>query len=123
MIVVLVCLIVSGMLLASLLQTALLQDRQLVYVQYRSQTAWIADAGLERALGRLALAPEYEGETWNIDSDYFGGSDSAVVVIRVEKEEIRPSRRRIVVEAVFPSEGPQQARLTRRVTVNTSQES
>jgi hypothetical protein len=123
MIVVLVCLIVSGMLLASLLKTALLQDRQLTIEQYRSQSGWLAEAGLERAAGRLALAPDYAGETWNIEPGYFGGGDSAVVVIRIEREETPSSRRKIVVEAVFPSEGPYQARLTRQATVNISQES
>jgi hypothetical protein len=123
MIVVVVCLIVSGVLLASLLKTALLQDRLLTIEQYRAQSGWLAEAGLERAAGRLALAPDYAGETWNIEPGYFGGSNSAVVVIRVMKEETRSSRRTIVVEAVFPSEDPHQARLTRQATVNISQES
>jgi hypothetical protein len=123
MIVVLVCLIVSGRLLASLLNAALLQDRQLTIEQYRAQSGWLAEAGLERAARRLALAPDYAGETWNLEAGYFGGSDSAVVVIRVEKEETRSSRRKIVVEAVFPSGGTHRARLTRQATVNISKES
>ena len=64
MIVVLVCLIVSGMLLASLLKTALLQDRQLTIEQYRSQSGWLAEAGLERAARRLALAPRKSLKNW-----------------------------------------------------------
>jgi hypothetical protein len=110
------------MLLASLLKTALLQDRQLTYEQYRAQAAWLAEAGLQRAFGRLVLAPDYSGETWNIETDSFGGGDSAVVVIRVEEDKTRSPRRKIVVEALFPSAGPYQARLTRQATVNISQE-
>jgi hypothetical protein len=123
MIVVVVCLIVSGILLASLLRTALLHDRQLNFEQYRAQAGWLAEAGLERAAARLALSPEYTGESWKIDPAFLGGGDSAVVVIRVEKEEALSPRRKIFVEAVFPSEGPYPARLTRQASVKTLTES
>jgi Tfp pilus assembly protein PilX len=123
MIIVVVCLIVAGMLLVSLLRTALLHDRQLTYEQYRAQAGWIAEAGLERASRRLALASDYAGETWNIEPGRFGGADGALVVIRIAREETRPSRRKVVVEAVFPVEGPHQARLTRQATMNLSPES
>ncbi|MGE5191606.1 MAG: hypothetical protein ACM3U2_03835 [Deltaproteobacteria bacterium] len=122
-VVVMVCLLVAGMLVASLLKLALLQDRQLVYEQARLQAAWLAEAGLDRAAGRLAREPAYAGETWDIDADQLGGGDAAAVVIRVQIEETRPQQRTIVVEAHFPAEGPYQARLTRETTVILSKES
>jgi len=123
MIVVVVCLIVSGILLTSLLKSALLHDRQLNLEQYRAQAGWLVGAGLERAAARLARAPDYAGEDWNVDPAFLGGADAALVVIRIEEDEPASLRRRIVVEAVFPSEGPYQARLTRQATVNISRES
>ncbi len=122
LVVVMVCLLVAGMLVGSLLKLALLQDRQLNYEQARLQAAWLADAGLDRAAGRLGREPDYAGEAWEIDAAQLGGPDAAVVVIRVQKAEANPPRRTITVEALFPSEGPHQARLTRQATITVSKE-
>lgn len=121
-VVVLVCLLVSAMVLASLLKLALLQDRQLEHGQWRLQTAWLAESGLDRAAARLAADPAYAGETWKIDAGRLGGQDFAAVVIRVEKEESQSHLRRVVVAAAYPAEGTQQARLTRQTTIPLGQE-
>jgi Tfp pilus assembly protein PilX len=122
-VVVLVALLVAGMLVASLLRMALLQDRQLGYEQFRLQATWLAESGLERAVSRSFAEPDYAGETWRLEPDQLGGAAAATVVIRLEKTETKTGQRTIIVEAAFPSEGPHQARLTREVTVIISKES
>lgn len=121
-IVVLVCLLVSAMVLASLLKLALLHDGQMGQVQMRLQTNWLADSGLERAASRLAVDPAYVGETWTINAERLGGQDAAAVVIRVEKVESQTNRRLVVVEAAYPAEGTQRVRLTRQTTITLVQE-
>ncbi len=123
LVVVMICLLVAGMLTGSLMQLVLLQDRQLKYEQARLQAAWLVEAGLDRAAGRLTREPAYAGESWEIDAARLGGADAGVVVIRVENEESETPQRTIVVEARFPAQGPHQARLTRQVTITLSKES
>jgi Tfp pilus assembly protein PilX len=123
MIIILVCLMVAGIILGSLLRLALLQSRQLGSEQMRVQAEWLADSGLERAGARLARDGGYAGETWTIEPGRLGGADGAVVVIRVENIQNQASNRSVVVEAVFPAEGPQQARRTRQAKVAVSKES
>lgn len=117
MVVVLVCLLVAGMLMASLLKVALLQDRQVGYEQARLQAAWLADSGIARATGRLVVEPAYVGETWNIEPADLGGQQAAVVVITVQKDDGNPELQTIVVEAVYPSNELHHARLTRHKTI------
>jgi hypothetical protein len=120
--VVLVTLLVSTMVLASLLKLALLHDGQSGHVLLRVQTAWLAESGLERAAERLAADPAYAGETWKIAADRLGGLDAAAVVIRVKKDDSQTDRRLVEVEASYPSEGTPQARLTRQTTITLAQE-
>ena len=121
-IVVMVCLLVAGMLLGSLLKLALLQARQLECEQARQQAAWLADSGLDRAVARLASDPAYPGESWNIEAAQLGGSDAALVEIRVQQDETRDSHRAVVVAATFSADGPHPARITRQTTINLSKE-
>jgi Tfp pilus assembly protein PilX len=121
--IVLICLVLAGMLLASLLKLALMQQRQSRYEQARLQAAWLALSGLDRAAARLALEAGYAGETWNVEPARLGGADSATVIIRVERVETEANRRTVVVEAVYPAEGPHQARLTRQAILSISRES
>ncbi len=99
---------------------AMLHDRQLGYEQMRLQAEWLADSGLSRAASRLALEPGYAGETWKIDPAQLGGFDVGTVVIRIQKDETGAEQRTVIVEAVYPAEGPYQARLTREAMVAVS---
>jgi hypothetical protein len=121
-VVVLVCLVISTMVLASLLKITLLHDRQVGSEIMRVQTSWLADSGLERAAGRLAIDRAFEGETWTVNAARLGGRDPAVVAIRIEQVESQPLQRLIVVEATYPPEGPNQARITRQAIVTLTQE-
>jgi Tfp pilus assembly protein PilX len=122
LVVVLVCLLVTGMLAGSLLKLVLLQDRQLCYEQSRLQAAWLAESGLDRASSRLGSDPSYRGETWEIDAARLGGAEAAVVAIRVTNEENRDTQRTVIVEAHFPAEGPHPARLTRQARITLAKE-
>jgi hypothetical protein len=121
-VIVLVCLLISTMVLGSLLKIALLRDRQLGREFSRVQSNWLADSGLERAASRRAADPDFAGETWKIDGDQLGGRDPAVVVIRVEPVEQQPHQRLIVVEAAYPAQGPEHARITRQANITLTQE-
>jgi len=121
-VVVLVCLLVAGMVLASLVKLAMLQDRQSGRDQWRLQAGWLADSGINRAASRLAGNPDYAGETWEVGSDRLGG-DGATVVIRVQNDKGGGRRRLVTAEAVFPAAGPEQARQTRQLFVSLSEES
>lgn len=121
-VVVLVCLLISTMLLASLLKLALLHDGQSGHVLMRLQTDWLVESGRERAAARLASDPAYSGETWTIDAGRLGGPNAAAVVIRVRKDDSQSDRRLVEVEAAYPPEGTPQARLTRQTRITLTQE-
>jgi Tfp pilus assembly protein PilX len=121
-IVVLVCLLISTMILLSLLKIVLLHDRQLGREGMRLQANWLADAGLERGADHLAAGTTFTGETWKIDASRLGGRDPATVTIRIDAVENQPHQRLVVVEAVYPADGPEQARVTRQATVTLKQE-
>ena len=116
-IVVLVCLLISTMILASLLKIMWLHNRQSGRELLRVQSQWLADSGLERAASRLAVDRQFSAETWAIDAAQLGGRDGAVVSIQIENVEAQPLQRLVVVEAVYPANGPDQARVTRQATV------
>ncbi|MBS0261914.1 MAG: hypothetical protein JSS02_08145 [Planctomycetes bacterium] len=116
-IVVLVCLLISTMVLASLLRIMWLHSRQTGREQTRVQAVWLAEAGLDRAADRLQRDRNYAGETWKIANTTLGGREGASVVIRVEPDTTQLLQRLIVVEATFPEQGPDHARVTRQTTV------
>jgi hypothetical protein len=121
-VVVLVCLLIAGMVLGSLLKLAMLQDRQSARDGWRVQAGRLAESGLSRAASRLAADPNYAGEKWQIHPDQLGGQ-SAFVVIQIENEGAGTRRRRVTAEATFPDDGPEHARQTRQIFVSLSEES
>jgi hypothetical protein len=121
-VVVLVCLLIAGMVLGSLLKLAMLQDRQSERDAWRVQAGRLADSGLSRAASRLTADPNYAGETWQIHPDQLDGQ-GATIVIHVENDGAGARRRLVSAEATFPSAGPEQARQTRQIFVSLSEES
>ncbi len=63
---VLVCLIVISLIGAALLKVGLAQRNQVRSQEQRLQAEWLAESGLDRALGRLAADRSYLGEKWPI---------------------------------------------------------
>lgn len=58
----------------------------------KTQAVWLADAGVRRAMARIALDSEYRGEVWSIPAEEIGGKWPADVVIRVEPASKRTAK-------------------------------
>ena len=84
----------------------------------RLQAAWLAESGLERASARLAEAPDYDGETWEVPADDLGGRDAGAVLIRVEPAEGQPRRRLVRVRADYPTDPSRRARVSKSATID-----
>jgi Tfp pilus assembly protein PilX len=102
MVLALVCLVVVMLIGASLLQVIVAEQRQLQQAQYALQAFWLADSAVARATARLAAAPDYTGETWQVAADELHGRWPGVVVIRVERIGDATPRAQIVVEGQYP---------------------
>jgi Tfp pilus assembly protein PilX len=102
LVVVLVCLVVA-MAMSVVVVRQIAAERQAVQMGRRSvQALWLAEAGIERAVARLAADPKYAGETWTISAKELAADDGAVVKIQVETIAGQPERRSIRVEADYP---------------------
>lgn len=66
LVIALVLLTVASLMSVLLLQTLMAHARQLQRLPWRLQAEALADAGMRRATARLAVAPDYTGETWAI---------------------------------------------------------
>jgi len=77
------------------------------------QADLLADAGVGRALARLASEPDYGGETWEIPPDVLG--EPALVTIRVEPAPDGGGPRTVRVQADYPPDPPRRARSSREV--------
>lgn len=102
MIVVLLLVVVMGI-AGALLQSLVREQRQLRSVGRQHQAAWLAEAGVERAVARLRAAPAYTGETWDVPAATLDGDRGGRVEIRVQPLAGQP-RRRIQVTADFPND-------------------
>ncbi len=120
---VIVCLVVLLMLSGVILKIA--SARRLVARELERglQADWLAESGLERALGKLAADPSYKGETWTLaatDLERQGASNpaepAAAVLIKVEP--IGTDRGRITVVADFPPNPPERVRRAKRLDVD-----
>src|SRR5690349_24829298 len=100
---IIVCLVVLTMICGALLKAGLVERRLIADQERRLQAEWLAESGLQRALARLATSADYAGETWEIAAQELGGTAPAVVRITVERPAAQPVRRRVRVEADYPS--------------------
>ena len=81
------------------------------------QAEWLAESGLERAAVRLAEAPDYRGETWQVPAADLGGPWSGTVTIAVEPVAAQPARRTVRVQADYPDGVEPRARRRKHATV------
>jgi Tfp pilus assembly protein PilX len=107
---VLVCLVVAAMIGGALLRTGFVQRRRIQMEERRLQALWLAESGLERAAARLADAPDYRGETWEVPAADLGGPWAGTVTIAVETTNAPPSRRTVRVQADYPNGAEPRAR-------------
>ncbi len=113
---VLVCLIVLTMIAGALLRVEAARREEVRSQGRRLQAEWLAEAGIQRALARLAADPAYTGETWNVAARDLGAADAATVAIAVERPPDDPKVRTIRVRADYPRDPPRRARCTRQTT-------
>jgi hypothetical protein len=114
-VVVLIALFIIGLVCAALLKVAFARRGEVAREERRIEAAWLADSGLARALARLDHSGDYAGETWEIPAEDLGGRGSASVLIRVEKVADRPDRRKVRVQADYPSGSSLRARQSREI--------
>ena len=120
--VVLVCLTLAAAIGGALLRAGIARRGQARMEERRLQAAWLAESGLERASMKLAEAPDYRGETWDIPASDLGGRDGGAVLIAIEAVEGRPDRRLVRVRADYPNDPARRARLSRKATIDLTPE-
>jgi hypothetical protein len=129
---ILTCLIVVTLMSAAILRVAL-SHRNVVRAQERRlQAEWLAESGIGRAIARLGLDRDYAGEVWAISPADLGQDEpppasgtaaksdqsAAVVTIAIERIPGGSARRRIRVQADYPSDALKRSRQTKEVTID-----
>jgi hypothetical protein len=107
---VLVCLVIITMVAGSVLKVALAHRDSTRAQERRLQAAWLAEAGLERALARLAGDPDYPGETWEISASDLDSADPGLVTIEAGRAPGDRRRREVRIQADYPRDPPHRAR-------------
>jgi type II secretory pathway pseudopilin PulG len=114
---VLIALFVIGLVCASLLRVALSRRSEVGREERRLQAGWLAESGMDRAVARLLASGDYAGETWEVPAGDLGGRGAATVAIRVEPVADRPDRKKVRVQADYPSGSSLRARQSREIIV------
>jgi type II secretory pathway component PulK len=117
-VVVLICLLVITMISGALLKVGVAQREQTRAQERALQAEWLAQAGVERALARLAAKPDYGGETWELAAADLRPSESgraeqgptARVVISAQHPTGSSGRRLVKVQADVPADSALRAR-------------
>jgi type II secretory pathway component PulK len=100
---VLVALLVVMLISTAIVRGLVVQHRLARTEQQRVQAFWFAESAVQRARARLAAAPDYEGETWQIELPQSGYAMSQAL-IRIEPIENEPNKRTIIIEARLPND-------------------
>ncbi len=111
-------LLVASMVGLALIETILTHHRQMHIMSRQQQCFWLAEAGVERAVRKLADSPDYRGETWEVSADVLGIARPAVVTIEVTKAAESSETREIRSEARFPGDPVQRNAYQRKLTVS-----
>ena len=122
---VLVCLVIILLISGVLLKIGVAHRDRVRAMERGLQAEWLAQAGLDRALARLASSAGYGGETWTLAARDLGLTEgpggehrsAALVSIHVEKPPDAPERRLIKVQADFPPDPPHRARHSTQMLV------
>lgn len=115
---VMICLVIALSVGAAVVRTGLARRGQARAEERRLQADWLAESGLERASARLADAPDYAGETWQVPAADLGGRDDGSVTIAVEAVEGHPRRRLVRARADYPRDPSRRARARRQATID-----
>jgi type II secretory pathway component PulK len=124
LVVVLVCLAVAMTMVAGWVSVAAAQARQSRAIEDRLQATWLAESAVGRAAARLRADPDYQGETWEVAGEEFGGHSKAglaaggVAVISIESDAENSRRRKVVVRADYPATGTRANRVSKQIVVD-----
>jgi type II secretory pathway pseudopilin PulG len=114
---VLIALIIIAIVSAGLLKVALARRAEVQAEERRLQAGWLAESGVERALARLSASGDYSGENWEIPPEDLGGRGPATVAIQVNPVAGQPDRRKVQVQADYPSGSTLRSRQSRDLIV------
>ena len=117
LLVTIVCVAVGTAVMLAIVKQALLSRREADLEQYRAQTLWLAESGMDRASARLAADPGYRGEEWLLPAGDLGGSDAGRVSIRVEPIADEPDVFQVRVVADYPVDAVERARKSKEFRV------
>lgn len=113
----LACLVLVTMLCGAMLKLVQTHRGAARDEERRMQAEWLAESGAARASARLAADDSYKGETWDIPTATLDGAGRVTIV--VEAVEKAPGRRRVRVEADYPSgDDAHRARQSKQWTVD-----
>ncbi len=117
LVMVIVCAMVTLAIFISIVKLAVAERRMSDQRSWQVQAAWLAESALERAAWRLAADADYTGETWTLPAEEMGGSEAAVVEIRVENITAQPNRRLVRIQANYPDHPQHRARQSKQAVV------
>jgi type II secretory pathway component PulK len=103
---VLVALLAMSLIVAAMLQGALLEQRRVGNAEERQQARWLSVSALQRARYALTKSPDYAGELWRIPADTTSSGRTFEVMIRVEPTDKPSDERRVRVETRDPQRVP-----------------
>ncbi len=123
---VLICLLVLGLIAGVLVKLGVAYRDQVRTEERRLQAEWLAEAGVDRALARLAGDADYAGESWEIPADALGltaaktpeKGPAAVVAIEVERPKDQDGDVIVRARADYPPDPPRRVRVSREVVVS-----
>lgn len=118
MIFAMVALLLATVVGAAILQTAMAQRRLTRRQQWRMQSAWLAESGIERADAKLRVDAGYEGETWSISAAEIGGRAKGDVRIAVTADPNDENRRTVRVIANFPAGQADRSQTTKSIEID-----
>ncbi len=93
------------------------QKRQLRRAEQAEQARLLAESALRRAVARLAVVPQYDGEIWQLVSDELVGRDAAEVAIRMVGRDAASGAAAIEVTADYPPDAERRIRVARELTL------
>jgi hypothetical protein len=93
-------------------RTVLRERSRLASQQFQLQAVRLAEAGIHRAIARLAIDPQYQGETWSVLADQLDNTHAAEVRIRIAPNP-GANTTRYEATAEFPAGAVRRAQITK----------
>jgi hypothetical protein len=97
-------------------KSAIAHHRQVRGEQLRLQAVRLAEAGVQRAIGRRAADSDYSEETWTVPAEALGGAHAAEVRIRIEPKG-DGSAWDVAATAEYPAGTLRRAQITKHIEI------